>query len=104
MISPEFIDDLKTGLLADVLKAVLEDNTIDMEIRKNFINIYYRGGSLIKISEVGPNTYDLYFDSKYITSANSNITFVHQGVNTTNSNDLQNWISSIPLMKQEMDY
>ena len=40
-ISDKFISELKTGLLCPALEAVLHDDTLCLEIRDDYINIYY---------------------------------------------------------------
>ena len=56
-LSQTFMDDLLNGCLNPLLKEVQEDDTLCLELRGNFdepnqkdeaINIYYRGGSLLK--------------------------------------------------------
>ena len=42
---------LKSGLLQPVWNLVKLDSTICLEIRKNYVNIYYRGGNILKIKE-----------------------------------------------------
>lgn len=49
-LSPKFLSDLKIGLLAPLLGRVKEDQTLMLAIREDYINIYYRGGNLLKIS------------------------------------------------------
>ncbi len=50
----EFLSDLNTDVLSPVLIRVKDDETLLLTIRYNYINIYYRGGNLLKIS-VAPN-------------------------------------------------
>ena len=71
IISNNFINDLENGVLRNILKYVKSDTTLAMEIRKDGINIYYRGGSLLKIKEVGENQYNGYFDKNYIKTENN---------------------------------
>jgi len=72
-LSDKFMNDLLTGCLNPLLKEVQEDDTLCLELRGNFddpyqkgeaINIYYRGGSLFKVTRVG-NNYNIFFDMKY---------------------------------------
>lgn len=39
------------GIFNDLLEYVLEDDTLCLELRGDIVNIYYRGGSLYKISD-----------------------------------------------------
>lgn len=38
-LSPDFINDLLNGSLKDILDIIHKDNTLDLEIRNNYINI-----------------------------------------------------------------
>lgn len=67
-ISPEFINDLKDDKapLNWIYKRVMSTNSVfSIEIRDEYINIYYRGGSLMKITENQPHNYTFKFDVKY---------------------------------------
>lgn len=69
-LSQQFLTDLKEcGSLNDVLKVVLYDDTLCLEIRDNYANIYYRGGNLLRIEE-SPTGYKAAFDIKYCEHKN----------------------------------
>lgn len=51
-LSQEFIDALNNGILKELLRYVKTHKDIILEIRKNYINLYYRGGNLFKIKAV----------------------------------------------------
>lgn len=63
-ISNEMMNALKSGVLRPLLEAVQRDDTLCLELRGTFINIYYRGGSLFRITEKGSN-YEIKFDTGY---------------------------------------
>src|SRR6056297_1124867 len=63
-LSQKFIADLKSGQLKEILEFVKSDHTLDIEIRENYINIYYRGGNILKIEEKN-NGYEYSFDDNY---------------------------------------
>jgi len=52
-----FIHDLKKGFLVGLTTAVREDIDLDLQIRDNYLNIYYKGNSLLKLDEVGSHRY-----------------------------------------------
>jgi len=56
-LSNTFIDNLLEGHLKDVLEVVKADMDLDLQIRANYINIYYKGNSLLKLSEVDSGRY-----------------------------------------------
>ena len=64
-ISKDFLDDLLTGELKPLLDMVHIDDTLDLELRGKCINIYYRGGSLFRITEKVSRTYEIFFDLNY---------------------------------------
>ena len=66
-LSTEFENDLLNGCLSNVLDLVKKDCSLDLEIRDEYINIYYKGGNILKISfESGIYTY--YFNFEYFKS------------------------------------
>ncbi len=103
IISNNFVRDLQDGILRNILKYVKSDTTLAMELRKDCVNIYYRGGSLLKIKEVSEGLYNGYFDKNYISSVNSQGVLVEciKGIDdTSKANKL---IDYIPKIKQQMD-
>ncbi len=87
-ISKDFYDELKMGKLAKLLEYVIKDDTLCLELRGEFINIYYRGGSLFKIDNKYNITFDLRYDKEKKLNPNP---------------DIEKAISLIPFYKQAMD-
>jgi len=102
-LSPEFIKDLSTeGLLAGILKRVRDDDTLLLALRGKYINIYYRGGNLIKIESNGSaGNYKASFDINYIK--NSETTLPELPTILGNKNDVKAWIEAFPKLKEIMD-
>jgi len=64
-INARFVSDLTNGELSFFLRQVKERQTeLALEIRGGYINIYYRGGNLLKIMQKR-NGYTFQFDSRY---------------------------------------
>lgn len=63
-VSNEMMEALKTGALHPFLEAVQRDDTLCLELRGTYINIYYRGGNLFCITESGTD-YGIKFDTGY---------------------------------------
>lgn len=63
-ISPQFIESLKFGELSFFLDQALHNPDICMEIRKDYVSIYYKGGCALRIEQHGKG-YSFHFDSKY---------------------------------------
>jgi len=66
-LSKEFEDDLLNGCLSTVLDLVKKDCSLDLEIRDDYINIYYKGGNILKIS-LKNKIYTYYFNFEYFKS------------------------------------
>ncbi|MDR0453616.1 MAG: hypothetical protein LBH05_02240 [Deferribacteraceae bacterium] len=68
-ISEGFIEALKkeTGILNPILETVKADRSLMLFIRENYINIYYNGGSIMKITEnTEGERYTVEFDKNYL--------------------------------------
>lgn len=87
-------DDMKSGCLRPFVDAVLNDDTLDMEFRGDSFNIYYRGGSLFKVS-LTTNGYAVSFDDNYDMSK-SGIICGNPTINDA--------VNNIPVYKQTMDH
>jgi len=71
-LSEKFMKDFLDidGVLHPFLVQVHNDHTLQLAIRDGYVNIYYRGGSLFKLTEKRDN-YNLVFDKKYIKDYSS---------------------------------
>jgi len=75
--------------LHSFLELVKSDHTLDLEIRENYINIYYRGGSIVKIGPEKINgKYKLDFDENYFGK---------------NGEEIEITIDNFPKMKKAID-
>lgn len=93
-ISDTMMKELREGILAPILEVVKKDSTLDLELRGGSINIYYRGGSLFRITEQG-NTYLISFDTKYCSAG---------GKNLSSSPSIAYALEELPYYKQAMDW
>lgn len=64
-LSKTFLDELKQGILSPLLNRIKKDDTLMLAIRQGYINVYYRGGSLLKVMELPSGGYVAEFDAKY---------------------------------------
>jgi hypothetical protein len=48
-LSPTFLNDLQSGILAPVVQRMRDDRTLCLELRGDYVNIYYRGGNLLRL-------------------------------------------------------
>jgi hypothetical protein len=63
-LTDNFMDDLLGGQLQPILERVQKDHTLMLAIRDGYINIYYRGGNILRITEDNCS-YKTFFDVKY---------------------------------------
>lgn len=95
-LTPKFIADIKEAKLKSFLTIVKEDDTLSLEIRENYINIYYRGGNVFKIEPWRRNEYRVLFDMNYCCKRKDIISQI-------SLYDYEKWVDNIPLIKAEMD-
>ena len=69
-LSDDFMNDLlnkSEGKLYPILERVKKDHNLMLAIRDGYINIYYRGGNILKVTECD-DFYQTFFDVKYAKS------------------------------------
>lgn len=100
-LSQTFMKALKSGLLQPVLNLANKDSTLCLEIRQNYVNIYYRGGNILRIAEAG-DSFSIGFDRNYLTE---DMTMVSKELPDllAASDDVRKWFEHIPHLKHEMD-
>ena len=94
-LSVTFINSLKSGFLAGITQKVITDSDLTLEIRGNYINIYYKGNSLLKLSESIHGSYKADIHEKFRDGLDIPLDFVDQ---ETTSKFLKN----IPLLKENV--
>jgi len=111
-LSEKFIHCLKSEncLLRPVLERVKKDDTLMLAIRDGYINIYYRGGNLLKISEKS-NFYEFFFDKKYDLSlghkAYDELNLCERIAESAQIEEfaqIEKWVASIARLKELMDF
>ena len=94
-ISAEFRNCLKkSGFLAGITENVKSDPDLNLEIRDSYINIYYKGNSLLKLSETGIKKYKAEIHEKFLEGLSLPLEF-------TESNIAQ-FLDAIPRLKQNI--
>ena len=99
-IDDGFIKDLLGDELGYFLTQVKANRSaLTLEIRKGYINIYYRGGNLLKITQKKKG-YAFFFDAKYCKHEGSQH---FELLNGLRCDDIAAYKEFLPLMMQEMD-
>jgi len=107
----DFMFDLKSGTLRNLLAVIRADNTLSLNIRDGYVNIYYRGGSLLKITEKSKHRYSFKFDNKYLDSAGfSRLGISHQAITSLpgriaaeDRDGVDRWVHHIPALQAAMN-
>ena len=96
-LSNTFLDCLKSGFLSGITEYVKHDHDLNLEIRDSYINIYYKGNSLLKLSETrSQHHYRAEIHEKFLEGLDLSLDF-------TESTALQ-FIKNIPLIKENIGY
>jgi len=102
-LSPKFMNDLQEGMLQPLLERVRKDDTLMLAIRENYINVYYRGGNIIKLEEICPNKYMASFDGNYAGDRPERLS-KNLPRRIDSKGCIEPWIESIPARKEVMDF
>ncbi len=65
-LSSSFMDCLQNGFLAPLVQRVQKDKDLNLEIRKDYLNIYFKGCSLLRLEEARPGLYRPHVHEKYL--------------------------------------
>ena len=95
----KFLHDLKGGILAPLTDAVRSDTGLCLELRGQSINVYYRGGSLMRVSQ-SDDVYCAFFDKNYFKNGEN---FEPPDRKIRSKDDINKWLDSSGDLKQSMD-
>ncbi len=102
-LSPKLLHDLKSGRLKPILDSVKQDSTLCLEIRDDYFNVYYRGGSLLRIENWRKSPTARVFDEKYVAEADRDFVRHLPGPAIETEDEAAHWIAAIPRLKHAMD-
>jgi hypothetical protein len=100
-LSEEFYGSLinEDGILFPILQAVKCDFTLDLEIRHDYIDIYYRGGCISSINRSSKDEiYAVKFNHKYLSTIISPFRAVIKY-----QEEAKEWVMNYPKVKHQMD-
>lgn len=105
-ISEGFINELNEGILKELLVRVKKDDTLDLQIREDAINIYYRGGNLLRIADTRNGEFTFFFDKEYLKGKENRPKSSYKEPNNKvgNADQCSKWIEQIPAIKESMDF
>ena len=101
ILSEKFENDLLNGCLKGLREHILADNTLMLAVRDGYVNVYYRGGNILKLSEKGDG-YDASFDENY--TKGQSLQLPNSPMRVASETDIQQWVESFPVRKQIMDF
>ncbi len=102
MLSDQFIKDLHSpeGMLQSLLQRVIIDPSLCLEIRSNYVNIYYRGSNLLRISEKSKGSYEYFFDVNYALGPQDRADL---SAKIAGLNGIDDWLKIFPELKHFVD-
>lgn len=100
-LKPKFISDLKEGVLSPITKAVISDTSLCLELRGEYIDVYYRGGRLMGVTaKPSTGTYSVTFNSNYFKHGES-VELPKENIEV--KEDIIRWLDICPNLKQAID-
>ncbi len=97
-----FLQDLlqSDGRLHPILARVQKDQTLMLAIREKAVNLYYRGGNLVRLAGQTSGRYKADFDPKYNLSGQ---VLPALPANIQRQDECAQWVAAFPVLKQVMD-
>ena len=57
----KFLASLKSGVLSQMLNVINKDIDLDVQIRNNYLNIYYNGGNIARVKSENSVEFDMFY-------------------------------------------
>lgn len=92
-LDEKFVAELKEGgLFRPIIDTVINDASLDFQIRKGYINIYFKGNSILKLDESGKfEINEKFLDETGLLKSNF-----------STSSDVNDYIKTIPVIKNRV--
>jgi hypothetical protein len=100
-LSEEFLEDLDKGRFAGLTNRIRLDHTLDLQIRNDYVNIYYRGGNLMKL-ELNGGAYTATFDQNY--GRGNTLSPLPSPMVLKSKRDIDRWLDAFQDLKLIMDH
>jgi hypothetical protein len=103
-LSDRFVNNFldSDGILEPIISRLKYDHTLMLAIRKNYVNIYYRGGNILRITELS-KVYKAEFDDNYKLQ-NCKCEAPKSPNYITTVKDAEDWVDSFAQRKIIMDH
>lgn len=88
------------GVLNPLLAAVAQDDRLRLEIRDCRFNIYYSGGSLLRVAG-SQSGWEMHFDAKYFKDGSTELP--HLRTHSSTAEDSRVWVEAFPALIAGMD-
>ncbi len=94
-LSKTFLNCLKSGFLSQITEYVKRDHDLNLEIRDSYINVYYKGNSLLKLNETDSLLhYKPEIHKKFLEGVKISLDFTEDTV--------PQFVKNIPLIKENI--
>lgn len=93
-LSESFMQELTSGFLRSLTERVRQDHDLDLQIRDNYLNIYFKGNSLLRLNQVKSGKYRVMVHTKF-----SGDTLFSD---LTNEETVDEFIRAIPMIKDNI--
>lgn len=99
-LDSEFLGDLLEGPLTPILERVKKDDTLCLELRGSFIDIYYRGGTLYFIQALGNHQYRISYNENYNKEKDIDL----KNATLIEIPTVEQAVKEVPVHKETMDF
>lgn len=94
-LSENFLECLKSGFLSEIIENVKGDPDLNLEIRDAYINVYYKGNSLLKLTETGSShQFKAQIHEKFLERTHFSLDF--------SESNIAQFLEAIPVLKQNI--
>src|SRR6266542_4080608 len=107
ILSETFLNCLKSGFLSEITECVRRDPDLNLEIREGYINVYFKGNALLKLSKTGsPLQYRAEIHEKFIKDLEISLNFTESTTHQFVSNILfiKDNIAKVGKRSLELEY